>query len=465
MLKRAFCLFILCVHFATPALFSLDAIVEPLPQEVLKSSGIVRREQVPELNLVVLTLKNGMKVGLKKTSSDEEIIVRLMGLGGYSSLPESQKASGYLAAQAAIRSGFGPYHFDQLHALLFDKSIEFGSEILPLSRYVGGTARWDEIGSLMNLIHLFFTEHQLTEHSFRKVMEKAQQQVFYRNKPSSKSFVEDYKEFMHPQLSALKALTAKDLDRADYKIAASFFDSCFSDPAEFAGVIAGAFDMEKMIALVDRHLATIPNPNNKQQKCSLPDIAPIPEGIKSKLVKINTNLGDAMTILTLPVQVPVTQEDIIPLENISQLIGFRLKKVLREHYGNDSVIINVTSEYPLYPSMAHSFIKIEYFSEPKFVSPMGQTIMAELNNLQTTGVTSEEINIMHGKYRKSQRLREDDNCYWMTVLSNYLLWNWNINGLSRDFVPLEAGEKIQTVLQTYFSLKNYSMITGQPQKN
>ncbi len=428
--------------------------------EVPAVSGIVKREEIPELKIVVLHLKNGMKVCLKKTESEEDMVVRLTALGGYSSLPEGQRASGQFASQAAIRSGVGNYFFDQLHAMLFDKSIEFDSEILPFSRYVGGTTSMGEVEILMNLIHAFFKDQRLTEHSFKKVLEKAKEQLTYRSKNSARFLEDTDVEFNNPNLPALYPITEKQIDRADYKTAVKFFKGSFLDPSEFSCVISGSFDMEKMVSLVDKYFATIPKPENYQSAFKIPILPKKDKGIKTKVVKNQRNVGEAITILTFPVQVSITEENFIPIENITQLIFSRLKHVLREHY--QTAIINVTTEYPLYPCLSAPTIKIQYFSDPKQAAPMKQILLSELKKLQNESVSQEEIQVMNRKYKKAHYLHEKDNYYWLMVLSNYLLWDWNTQALLKDLTPLVDKEEIHKGLKTYFSVENYTMITAHP---
>lgn len=422
---------------------------------------IVKREDVPELELVVLHLKNGMKVCLKKTASDDEIVVRLTAAGGYTSLPESQRTSGQYASQVAIRSGIGKYNFDLLHAILYDHSIEFNSEVQPFCRYVEGTAFKGEVEILMNLINLFFTQHHFTEHSFNKVMQKAKEKVFHQSKKSYRGFADNYMDFNAPSISAFRGVTVKDIEKADYLTAKKFFESSFKDPSEFACVIAGTFDVDKMIDLIEKYLAIIPSASEERCFCKIPDFPPLQKGIRTKVVPCQSSNKESTTILTFPVIVDITEENFIAVENISQIMYIRLKKALRERYGMDSIVFDVTIEYPLYPCLGLPWIKIQYITPSKLTTSMGQAILSELEKLKNHPVTKEEIALMNQKFKKTQLLHNKDNYYWVMLLSNYAMGNWDLTKLPANLNPLEKEEKIQEGLQTYFSLDNYTIISAQ----
>lgn len=440
----------------------LRAESEPLNLMEQPIEGIVKRQEIPEVNATILLLKNGMKVALKKTTGDDDVIVRMTALGGYASLPESQWVSGSIVAKASIRSGIGSRHFDQLHQLLFDKSIEFDAEILPFSRDVEGTAAKGEIDTLMKLIHDFFTAHNLTEHSFKTMMQKTKERLAGRSKNSSRIFEDAYSEFNHPKIPALRPFSLEEVDRADYKTGLKLLENAFLDPSEFACVITGSFDTEQLIETIEKHLATIRTPSDHQSRYALPGLPSPDKGIRTKVVKAARSASQCVTILTFQVLEKVSEKNFNVIENCAMLLQRRLKKTLLERYGVNSVIINATTEYPLYPYLSYPSIKIQYFSDQKNVTAMGQTILSELKKMQKEGVTEEEIEVLKRKSRKSAMLHETDNSYWVMVLSNYLSWDWDPLTLLENLKPLSEKEKAILVLKTYFSLNDYTIISSQP---
>ena len=77
-------------------------------------------------------------------------------------------------------------------------------------------------------------------------------------------------------------------------------------------------------------------------------------------------------------------------------------------------------------------------------------------------VSKEEIAIMNRKYRKAQRLHEKDSYYWLMLLSNYVMWEWDLTELPGNLKPLTEEGKVKEGLETYFSLDNFTVISSQP---
>jgi len=439
------------------------SICESESPSIRNETLIVKRIEVPKADLVVLNLENGMTVCLKKTCSEDEIIVRLTAPGGYSSFPNQQRASIQLAPQIAIHSGLGKYQFDRLHALLYEHGIEFNAEVQAFCRYVEGTAFIEDFGTLLELIQLFFTQRHFTDNAFRRVMQKEKEKISHRSKRTYQNFDDLFIEFNNPDSSTFQRLKKRHVDQANHQISREFLDKGFRDPSEFACVITGYFDMEAMVALVSKQLSAIPSPKAKKTKCELPVFPKLLSGIKTKVISNQPCFdGESTTVLTFPVPVKITNKNFTSLENLASLLYVRLKKALRKEYGNDSMVITVSVEYPFYPCLSSPLIKIQYITNKKLVTPMSQTILSNLRKMQKEGVTKEEIATMNRKYRKAQRFRESDNRHWIMILSNYIMWKWEVGSINDDLQPMGESSEITKNLQEFFSLDNYTILSAHP---
>jgi len=386
-------------------------------------------------------------------------MIHLSANGGYLQLPESMKACGFLASQVAMSSGVGNYYHDKLYALLYEHSIDFDIQILPFNRHIEGAAREEDVSVLMSLMQQIFTKSHFTKYSYERVVKKAREQAAHLNKEIRQGFEEAYIEFNNPDSRYTKFLCHEDFERADFSSMKRFFKNNFSDPAEFSCVIAGSFNMDKMIDMVLNSFALIPERKNHRDAYKFPDRATLSKGIKTKIIDPKLNQNESLTALTFPVSIDVTSQNISSLENIASLMRTRLKSVLRTAHGID-IAINLSLEYPYYPSMRSPSFKILYISSPKDVSAIGQTILLELKKMQEASVTSKEIATMARKHQKKLRPRGVDSCYWIVLLSNYLMWEWDLLTLPDNLKPLTEPTKVENALKTYFSVDKYTMISS-----
>ena len=431
--------------------------LQKLPQ------GIHSIIEVKELDTYLLELDNGMRVALKHSKTEDDVYVRLTALGGFSSLPSSQIAGGVLSPQIAIRSGLGNYGFDQFYAALYENNVDIDASVQPFSRSLEGATEPEHLDFLLGLINSYFTKHVYTKDAFHKVLEKEKAKVSARGKDSTKYFNEQFLSFNSQDYAPFRPLKDYDLDAVDFNVSKEFFDNAFSDPSSFVTVIVGPFDQNQVYEEVARHLATIPQV--KEKKLPLPQSLPKIVGIKSKVVNDVNYAAGSITRITIPVQGDVTEDSIDGIEAIAHLLNIRLRNRVAELYPSDNVMVNVNLEFPLYPNLSSAWITAQFITGSEKVAPVGKSILAEIKRLQLEGMTDDEITSLRKKIRKNQKLWQKDNNYWVMVLSNYMLWDWNPKNIKyryRNKSYLQKSE-LSKLVKTKIDLNHYTIFSAQDQ--
>lgn len=453
------CLFLmtfLCINHVNGEELESKAMVEHLDDD-----GIDAIQKIPELNIVVFHLHNGMKVCVKSTDFDDEVSLRLSALGGFSFLPSSERASGELAPEIAFRSGLGDFRFDQLNVHLYEHSVEFNSTIQPFCRVIEGTSFPEELETLFNLVHWQFTKHKFSDKPFQQVLRNNKEKLKQRYKDNSRSFEDTYMSFNMQNYFPLRPLTSKDIDKVDFQTARSFYDNCFGDPSNFVCVIVGQCKMEKVRALIAKYLASIP-PRKDLEIPQLPRLPILSKGVKTKIVR-KYNREQSITRLTFPINEIITEKNIDVIEAVAKLMRMRLQNEIIERT-KGPIEINVALEFPLYPSLELPWLRIEYISDPKLVTPIGQMILSEVKRMQRDRVTAAEIAFLRKNFQENDRLWQKDNNYWVMILSNYLLWDWDPRGIKEKHESESCfdPEIMKVILRNYISLDNYTIVSGQP---
>ncbi|MGA8164929.1 MAG: insulinase family protein [Waddliaceae bacterium] len=459
MLKRAANLiFISSLLFSSLPVFSNES--ENKRKETHTDlTNIVSVQKISDLGVEVIQLKNGMKVVLKESDFDDEIAIRLTAMGGFSSLPCTQRASGELSASVALRSGLGNYTFDQLQAFLYQHSIDFNVVINPFSRVIEGSTIPEEVETLFTLINLCFAKHDFSLYSYRKIIGKEKIKIENRSKDISRCFEDVCLCFNSQCFPPLMPLTMNDLEKANFHIAEQFFNRCVADPSHFVCVIVGPFDPENIRPLVAKHLAAIP----KNPQPPIETRHPLPLMSKERKTKIidHFHRSTSMTKLTIPIQVAIDQRNIGPIESIVKLIGMRLRDTV-ENRLNESLEIQVKLEFPLGPSLQMSWLTIEYLCDPPLVKPVCEVILSELKCLQNRGVETEELVTLKQRLLLDGPLSSRDNDFWATILSNYFLRHWDPGNILNNHHRLLEKEQIKRHLDTLYSLDQYRIVSTQP---
>lgn len=433
-----------CLHAAEISAFS--------------QSLITKKVDVPELDLVYLELKNGMKVYLKRTKDNDGIQARLTALGGYAELPLKERSSAFIASKALLQSGLGKYSSEKLFSHFYEHSINLDVEILPFGRHVEGCSSPESVDMLLGFMQLFFLENRLENEAFEKARQHAVDKLLKKKQEAEEAFDEAYLAFNAPELMLPGKFSLEDLKNAELTAAQTFVQRAFKNPADFSAVIVGPFQLSSMIELVERYLGAIPESKNSLRQTQKPRFSIAETGIRTKPLRQTSKNDEYFTAITFPVKVPIDNNNFSVLEDAVILLRKRLKQRMRTIYGMETVLY-LSLEHPLYPQMTTPWIKVLYVSSAKQISPMGQTVLLELKNMQSGLPTASEIDKVHRKHKKAMHTKAKDNTYWLFLLSNYATKGWDPQQIPENLRSSQDRKHVDKMLQTAISLDCYTVFS------
>lgn len=397
-------------------------------EETAEKSEITQIKEYSDLQMTELTLKNGMKVVLKHTDDDSEICVRLSALGGYSSLDSDERPSGELAANIVIESGIGDLCADKLSAFLYDHSIEFNLKIEPFTRGMDASFPENSLDAFCSLVKKTFTAPNFSREAFVSVLAKKRIELAHKGEETSVDNILNLVSVHEKQ--ALRRLRTKDLEKADFNKAKQFFSEAFSNPADFVCVIAGDIDVENAKKLAIQYFATIPS-RNMDQKFVLPSYMKAPKVIAKRIQSLPKS-DESLVRLAFPLQIKLDDVKLEQLELVCQAVETRLRNIVKSH-SYDAKGVDVWYELPLYPSLEHPWITVQFHVGNDNIRPTIDLVLEELDQIWHKGLSLEEINLAVQIKRQSLQLWEHDNDYWIVLLSNQYLWGWDPKRIAEKF--------------------------------
>lgn len=424
--------------------------------------GIAETKFFSDLNLTQLILKNGMTVWLKPTNFEtDEIFIKLSALGGFASLDSSERISGELAAPIAWESGLGNLSTDQLSVLLYEHSLELVTKIQPFSRLIEGSLGKRDLHAFLKCVNMIFTQHKLTEAGQKEALKNAVKILSKIDSDSEQTYENAFLQVNTQYAPFLKPLTMKDLNDVDLRKAKSFFESSFSDPADFVCIIVGSFELIEAKRFINKYLSVIPKkpPNSIFQKQFTTDFPP---GVTHKVIHF-TGRSDCLSRITFPLQTALNEKNIPSMEFMCQIIEARLRGVITSRM-EFSHGVDVSYEFPLYPLLNNPWISIRYRSDISDIDRIKDLILNELRYLQEKGSIEQEMLEIKRLESGSEEFWLRDNFYWVSMLSNYYLWKWSPEQIYKAESETQnlTLDTINNMLKTYFLLSNYSVISGVP---
>ncbi len=450
-------------------LFSLCALVVPrlsaaadVPYEENLPVEIESKKYLPDLNVTEFILKNGMKVILKPTDFEtNEVLIHIMAVGGFASLPVEKRASGELATQIAWESGLENMTSDQLSVLLYEHSIEFNARIQPFSRSIEGTTDTDGLPILLKIVKMFFMQQHFSLEAFNIVLKQNKEALSKKNLDRDTTYEDAFTRTNTQDYPYLMPLTKEALDKADFNEAHQFFDYSFGDPSQFVCVIVGDFNIKNVQKAVADTLGII-----FKRKDSIPfnlSIYPkFPAGIMNKKVYISGRT-DSLARITFPLNSSLTTEQLQAFQIAAQVLETRLRDSFRKKM-NSSMGISVSYELPMFPLQNLAWLVVQYRCKPAMVQSLKEMILQELKLLRKDGPTASELEKVIIDRKREDEFWLKENSFWMASLTNSYLWgmnpNFNLKNFNSNTTFTQAN--IQKILSDYVSMDNYSIIYSNP---
>jgi hypothetical protein len=372
------------------------------------------------------------------------------------------RPSGKLASQIAWESGMGGLTSDQMSVFLYEHSLDFAIKIKAFSREIEGTASTFGMEAFLDSIRVVFERPAFTEKAKEDALALATKAIIKANIDYEQVYEAVFTQVNAPSAIALRPLTLEDLKSVDMVKAEEFFHMCFANPADFICVIVGSFDLEETKKAVLGILGAIPQVE-PPKKFNASGKVTFPPGVTNKVITLQGQ-SDCLTRVTFPLQMAINDKSVHLIEFICQIIEARIRSLLvakmEYPYG-----VDVSYEFPLYPYLDNPWISIRYRSSEQHINMLKHMLLSELGLLQAKGASQSEIEAIKRYQSNSEEYWLKDHFYWVSVLSNYYLWNWDPAQIVKGEVEINelALPVINAALRDSLILGNYSVVTAKPQ--
>ena len=236
---------------------------EPLIPELPAPGTVASQKHLDSWDATEYTLSNGVKVVVKPTTfKDNEIRFVARARGGFSVEPESSAANIIFLNTANQFSelglvGLGSYTNSDLKKYLSGKQIEISLKLDDYDRTLEGSTVKADLPVLMELIHAYFTEYNLSPDEFTAAQNMAN--GLLGNQESTPDFA--FSKLIRSTLYAAKAeqmITTDIINAADCAGTTDFVKRMLANPAEFTFYFAGSIDPDTFLPLVEKYLANLP---------------------------------------------------------------------------------------------------------------------------------------------------------------------------------------------------------------
>jgi zinc protease len=433
---------------------------EPLVAEEPTPADIVAEEFIEELNVTAWTLANGVRVLLKPTDyKDDEILFRSYSPGGTSLAADENYVSALSASDVVGQGGVGAFNLIDLQKVLAGKAVNVSPSISSLYESISGSASPDDIETMFQLIHLYFTEPRKDSTAFLAF--RSQLQGFLANRSASPqaAFSDTVQVTMAQGHFRARPISAELFDEVDLNASFDFYLDRFADASDFTFVFVGAFALDSIRPLVQTYIGGLPSIDREENWRDV-GIDP-PAGVIRKSVHKGVEpQSQTQIIFTGPFDYTAENRQII--RSLASTLQTKLREVLREELGG-TYGVGVSASYEKFPDEGYG-LRITFGSAPERVEELTEVVFREIESFKNPGPDPEHVNNVREIQRRARETSLRENGFWVAQLTFADQYGTDPRVLiSYDLIDALTAEKVREAAVRYLRTDNYVLVSLFPE--
>ena len=393
-------------------------------------------------NVTEWVLGNGVRVVLKPTDfKNDEVLVTAFSPGGTSLAPDATFRSAQQASAVVSLGGVGDFSAIALDKKLAGQAVTVRPYVDEREEGFDGSASPEDLETLFQLIHLYFTAPREDADAFDAYMQRIEGVLQNRSARPDAAFVDTLQVTLaqyHPRRAPFTLATLPELDLGD---ALAFYRDRFRDASDFTFVFVGAFEPAEVQPLVEQYLATLPTTGREEAPRDLGVRAP--DGVIEKIVRrgiepkarvqlvysgmldarIDT-LAYADSVLINETWVPVADSiyaarhaaaraERFLLGALADALEIRLREILREDLGG---VYNVGVSAGADRMQGTYTVSIGFGSDPDRVDELLAAVFDEIERFRMEG-PDDALEKVREADRREQELAQRENGAWLSALA------------------------------------------------
>ena len=427
-----------------------DRLIDTLP-----TPGSIVTERSYKYGYTELTLSNGMHVYVRPTDFEaDEVNLKLFSMGGKSHYPDEDMPNlTYLMSGATI-GGVGQYDNLTLEKMLAGKTASVSPFIDDETEGMRGSSNVKDIQTLLELIHLHFTQPRKDPEAFRNLME--QQDEFLTNSHVNPMIA--YNDTLHKVAYAtdrLESMNKKLLKKVSYDRIMQIYKERFANAADFKLILTGNIDLERLRPLLCLYMATLPANDTFEQVGT--HGAKLIDGEKIHIFTKEQTTPSAITTIVIKGKMEYNNRNDLLMDAIGQLLRIVYTDKVREEKGGvyDVQVSGSLQHHPYDEAM----LRIAFQTDPQKYKELIPIIYEQLHKMADEGPTQEDLDKVKTYELKVYNQVQRMNNYWEYVVYNDLFNGIDVDTNFQSIVESMTSEEIRNTLRQLLNQKNCIEVT------
>ena len=241
----------------------------------------------------------------------------------------------------------------------------------------------------------------------------------------------------------------------------TFYTARFANAADFTYFFVGAFTVDEITPLLERWVATLPS-TGKRAGAFRDMGVKFPAGVVKDEVRKGKEPA-SQTVLSFFADPGQDELEMHRARAASQLLGIRLRDILREELGG-TYGVSVGFDNPP-PLKGYGAMVIQFGSSPENVDTLVAASMTEIERLKAEGPSVDDVNKVKEMERRELETSVKQNAYWMGSMQTVHMLGWDPVGITRRAERTEklTPEILHGVFKKYFPMDRYTLVTLKPE--
>lgn len=424
---------------------------------------VASSKAIEELGITELTFANGVKVVLKPTDfKNDEILMSGYSAGGSSLYSDADSYSADNAADIINQSGVADFSAVNLQKMLSGKTVAVSPYISTLSEGFRGNAAPKDLETMLQLIHLYFTDARKDSIAFQSFITRNKMLLqnlmsnpqFYYADQSSRIMTQN-----HPRGGGFP--TIEELDKISFDKAFEVFEERFANAGDFTFFFVGNFTVEEITPMLAQYLGSLPAIDRQETWKDL-GVRP-PKGVVKEVINKGTDPKSMVTI-NFTGEKPYEKLSNYNLRSLGEILSIKLVEILREDksgvYG-----VGASGSSSKYPYESYT-MKISFPCAPENVDDLISATMTEIEHIKANGVSEEDLNKIKETQRRDREENLKENRYWLSQLGGYYRNKADLNRFYEREKMVEAltSDDLKAAANQYLNMENYVQIVLMPEE-
>jgi zinc protease len=386
----------------------------PYLQEPGKEGRIIRTKKIPDLEIVRIDFKNGVRLNLKKTDfKANQVLINLAFGSGKTSEPLKKPGLAALSTKVINESGLGALDKDGVERAMAGKSTDVFFDVGEDRFYFKGETVTQEVPLLFQLLYAHLVDPGFREDAYTLSMERFRQKYLELSGSINGAMVLSGNRFLAGGDSRFGLPSFEEFKQLTLEHVRSWIEASLKTDTMEVSVV-GDFDMDSVIKLAAKYFGTL-SLNTQVYKSSESRLPEFPVG-QLNTISVATKIPKGMVIVAYPTEDLWNISRTRRLSVLADIVSDRFREQIREKLGSAYSTFAFNRPSRAYPK--YGVFQTGVYINPEEANMLVNKIKKIVSGLASDGATQDELHRALSPTLTSIKEMMRTNNYWLnTVLT------------------------------------------------